>query len=234
MSSKGYNDSSSNDFYIIMTVVVVLILSILIRENFHLVAGIWRWLRIAELGMFYWIPDWVPYYGDLEIKKAFHWLLSTDPRNFAPETLSEFDRYYAKWFAWLPGLLLIYLGIRKSRHGADITEEHDMESILHKVAPLYPFLSEYLENHPEEKELSYKPGKPESAKYAASLSPGEFALMNPPLGLSQKAKKKKSFRKAIWDGHDDFDMDLAGPRSRSRSPGCGSSSSRTRGSTSEA
>lgn len=209
MSSKGYSDSGSNDFYIIMTVVVVFIFSILIRENFHLVAGIWRWMRLAELGMFYWIPDWLPFYGNLEIKKAFHWLLETDPRNFAPETLHEFDRFYAKWFAWLPGLLLIYLGIRKSRHGADITEDHDMESILHKVAPLYPFLAEYLVNHPEEKELTYKPGKQDSGKYAAALSPGEFGLMNPPLGLKQQAKQKKSYRKAIWDGHDDFDMDLA-------------------------
>lgn len=209
MSSKGYNDSGANDFFIIFTVVVVFIFAILIRENFHLISGVWRWLRIVEMGMFYWIPDWLPFYGKLEIKQAFHWLLEIEPRNLAPETLYEFDHYYAKWFSWIPGMLLIYLGIRKSRHGSDITVDHDMESILYKVAPLYPFLSEFLENHPEEKELTYKPGKPDSARYSAALSPGEFSLMNPPLGLQEQAKRKVSYRKSIWDGNDDFDMDLA-------------------------
>jgi hypothetical protein len=209
MAGKGYDDSGSSDTFLIVVFVAIIALYMVMVKNFHVIAGIWKCLRIMELYLFYWIPDWFPFYGKLEIKEAIAWLWSQPANELMPDTVYEFDQTYAKWFTWIPGAIMVYFGAKHIVKGDNVGMRYDMEQLLKHVKQFYPSVVDYVDNRPDKMDANYKREKPETSKWGISLSPADFALMAPPLGLEEEAKEKKWAEQSIWDGKEAFDMDLA-------------------------
>lgn len=209
MSSNNYNSSGESDSFIFIVFIVAIILIMLLTHNFYLIAGIWKLIRIIQLTVFSWMPDWVPFYGDLQIKTGLTFLWENMSTEITPETVSSFDDHYMKWFTWMPGVIMMFFGARHIAKADNIGTKYDMESILIKAAPNYSYLQDFLKNRPEKMDLNYKRNDPASKKWGASVDPSEFALLSPPLGLEKEAKKNKALNCPIWDGKDDFDLDLA-------------------------
>lgn len=208
MAGKGYEDSSG-DTFIFMVIFVCVAIFFLIEHFFHHIAWAWKNIRIIQLYIFTFIPDWVPFFGKLDIKGAVDFLINTPPRDLPKETVYDFDLIYMKWFTWIPGSLIVWFGISKIVKGENVSTVFNMESLLRYIAPHYKFLSDYLVHSPEKMDLGYKRSKPESARWGMAISPEEFSKMIPPLGLEAAAKKDGTLRQQIWDGDEGFDIDLA-------------------------
>lgn len=209
MAQQGYDSSSSSDIYMIMLFVALFGGYLFIQANFEYVTFFWRYLRILELGLFYWIPDWFPFYGSLEIKEAFHFLLNTDYDLIHRDTVSMIDNRYSGYFSWIPGLLCIYFGVKFTGKALDPTANFNMETILVRMQHYYPHVPQFVETDPTMKDIEFNRDKKDTYRWAMGMRPNDFALLSPPLGLEEAAKKNKSLNAPIWDGEEGFDIDLA-------------------------
>jgi hypothetical protein len=207
--SGQYDSSKSSDGFFVLILIAVVGIYFIISNNFHLIAGVWKYIRIAEMGLFYYIPDWVPFYGKLEIKGGIDYLIKTPAVDLMPGTVYDFDQHYLKWFSWMPGIIMIYWGTKRILSTGGVSTRFNMEALLQRVAPLYPHLAEFVNDNPGKKPIIYKRKQKDTHKWAMSMSPREFSLMSPPMGLERLARKQKSLKAPIWDGKDGFDMDLA-------------------------
>ncbi|MND12162.1 hypothetical protein D3C87_378560 [compost metagenome] len=211
MSAKGGggNGADSGDIFIIVLMVAIFGVIFLLQQNFFIIAFFWKVLRLIELGMFSWIPDWVPGYGSLEIGSTFKWLLNTPFRDIMPDSVSMVDKHLGKWFSWIPASIMIYLGVRQIMRSDKKTNIYTVDSLLKKSEPLFNNIGPLVDTDPAKLELIYKRNKKETVEYGMALSPADFALLSPPLGLEEQAKHNTAYQRAIWDGDEDFDHDLA-------------------------
>ncbi len=200
---------NSTDTYVIMGAVSLFLIYYVLSSHFSYLAFVWKWIRLAELAPFYFLPDWFPFYGDLNLDGAFREIRNLHHQDIDPPLIASVDKYFAGWLMWLPALWISYRGFRKIQSSGSIDMVYDVDTMLHELAKLYPFLEHYVEVHPEKMDLDYNRKKPETARYGAALDPSEFALLSPPLGLEKEAKKNPKLKNPIWNGDDDFDMDLA-------------------------
>lgn len=209
MSSQGYDSSKGSDGFFFLMLLAIVGLYFFFSNNFQIFAGAWKYVRIAEMGLFYWVPDWMPFYGRLEVKGGIDFLLRTPAVDIMPRTVLDFDRHYLHWFTWIPGMTMIYWGVKRILSTGGVSTRYNMEGLLKRVAPLYPHLSEFVNSNPEKEPIIYKRNQKDTHKWAMSMSPRDFSLMVPPMGLERQARKQKSLKAPIWDGGEGFDMDLA-------------------------
>lgn len=209
MAGQNYNSSESNDMFVIVAFIALFAAFQLLKANFEYIAFVWKWIRVGELGLFYWIPDWFPIYGKLEIKEAFHFLLNKDYDLIHPDTVAAIDRRYSGWFAWIPGLLCIYLGTKLTGRSMDPMASYNMETLLLRMQNLYSHVPQYVGEDPVDKDIELNRDKIETYRWSMALRPNDFALLQPPLGLEEKALEDTTLNSAIWDGAQGFDLDLA-------------------------
>lgn len=169
----------------------------------------WKWIRLAELTPFYFMPSWMPLWGDLEVQKAWHFLYKTPADQIHHSTMIKYDESYPRWFRWVFMIPLIIYGLKLIRTSESVSASYDVESLLRKWSGLYPHLERFVDNDPNKKPRNYRKGNKESYIYGIALTPDEFAKLSPPLGLEKEAKLDSSLRHPIWGGGNDFDTDLA-------------------------
>lgn len=207
--SQNYDSSKGSDAFILCSVIGLIGIYFFFQHNYHLIVYVWKTIRLIEMGIFYWIPDWLPFYGKLEIKKAVTFLVSTPAVDIMPITVQRFDRYYLHWFSVIPGLIMFYWGVKRFLNTGGVSTRYDMESMLTTFADMYPNLKEYINNNPADKPVIYKRNQKETHRWSMPISPVDYSTVVPPYGLEQKAKTDSSYKMPIWDGEDGFDENLA-------------------------
>lgn len=203
---------SNNETSALFPVLVLALLAgigYLVYRNFEYLAFLWKWMRLIELAPFYWVPEGTPIYGDLRIAEAVRFLWRTPYDLIAPETIRHFDAVYPKWFRWLPAIGVIYLGVRKIRTTTKINDRFDEETLLQRLAPIYPHLKKYVSVNPNDKPSVFKRGSRDAYVYSGAVSEELFATLTPPLLLEKAAKGDSSIAAPIWDGDCGFDYNLA-------------------------
>ncbi|SHH48260.1 secretion/conjugation apparatus DotM-related subunit [Ferrimonas marina] len=207
------SEQKSDSGYIIIAVAVIAAVHVLVSYT-DVLAFVWRWVRIAELAPFQVLPmlhtgdDW---FGRefQTLKTAFEFLLEATPDQLDAKTREIIDRHVAKYLYLTFGLLFLGIGVRRFQREKRNVKIHNMSSLLAQNAAIYPSLQPYLDTDPAKVDIQFMRGDKSSEASAASLDPGELALMAPPLGLEERAKRDTSLNRAIWDGADGFDEDLA-------------------------
>jgi hypothetical protein len=202
------NSNDSNETYLIIGVLVLAGIYYWLTHSPYLLM-VWKWIRLAELTPFYFMPSWVPIWGDLEIQKAWHFLYSTPAEQLHTSTAMRYDAQYPRWFRWIFAIPVAIYGLKQVGKIDRFTETFTDESLLRRWAPMYPHLLRFVDNNPNKKPMHYRRGNKESYSYGVALTPDEFARLTPPLGLESESKKDSSLKAPIWDGKNDFDADLA-------------------------
>lgn len=205
----GPSQESDNLSFLILVSVFICLAYIYVKYNIENFMFIWKYLRIVELSPFYILPKSLPFYGDLNIPKAIKFLLNTNSVDISIKTVLYFDNHYLPWISWLPGSFFIYYGIKRICMTNNCNNRYDMEKLLVRVHGLYPNLSELTTRNPIGEPLIYNRKNKASYYSSMGLSPKDFSLLSPPLGLEKEAKKDKSMQQSIWNGKKDFDFDLA-------------------------
>lgn len=205
----GGGNSDSSDVFFIVLLAAIFAFYMLLSHNFFVIAFVWKVVKLIEFGIFSWMPDWVPFYGNLEIGGVFKWLLSTPFRDIMSDSVTAVDQRFVKWFSWIPAIIMIHFGIKHIRESDKKTHIFSVNSILKKSKSIYPGIDNLDETDPSQIELLYKRNKPETIEYGMGLSPSDFARLSPPLGLEEEAKRNSLFNTSIWDGEESFDDDLA-------------------------
>lgn len=207
--NQGGGQGTDETVYVVVILSVVFLLSLLIAINFHYIAALWQALRIMELSLFAWVPPWLPILGDVEIKEGIQFISSLSPTDIDPETIEDVDKYFAKYFAWIPSTVLLIVGIKLLIKTEEVGQIYDMESLLKRQSKYFPHAQEFLSVNPEKMDLMYQRNNKEFHAYAMGLSPEEFSRMSPPIGLEKEAEKDSSVDASIWDGKSSYDIDLA-------------------------
>jgi len=206
MASQSETDNYES--FGVILFIGVLVLYFFFKDKYWMIAGIWKFIRLIEIAPFYYIPDFIPYYGDLNLDRAFDWIWSQPIKEITRTATQQIDSLYFHWISWVPSFVLIYWGIKRILSGGGYSTRYDMESILIKVEPLYPQLKPFLDVNPVERKILYKRNQKSTHAWAMSISPREYGLMSPPMGLERESKIKKSLKNPIWDGKKGFDFDL--------------------------
>lgn len=179
-------------------------------QNFHIFAEAWRWIRWAELWVFQFIPPFtLPFVGEVNFAKAVHFLSVVTPYGIDVNIMTKFDTIYAPWVSIPMAIFLFRWAIKIGSGTSEIGKVETMESIFERFTHIYPYLKEIYEVNPQKKPLRYDRKSKESYRWGKAMSGYQFAIMKPPLGLESMAKKNGSYNRAIYEGPDDFDMDLA-------------------------
>ncbi|MEZ8292830.1 hypothetical protein AB6D11_03140 [Vibrio splendidus] len=168
----------------------------------------WRYLRIAQLSIFYFIGDYLPIYKDLEIKNSIKMLSEVNYQNIHKDTVFKLDDFWSGWFHWPFGLCFIYLGFRRIGRTDKIDNIYDVDSLLAFYQKINPNLGDVLSEDVINKPLIYNRDDDDTHYYSSPIDPLYFATISPPLGLEEAAKKNKAFLRPIWDKKEDFDTDL--------------------------
>lgn len=208
---NNYNgDSNGQESFMVILLIGIAGMFYMVSENYWLIAGVWKWIKLIELAPFYLIPEsWFQSVTGLPNKQVFEWILDKSATEIARETAIGIDDGFMPWVTWLPSLIMVYWGFNRAFRGGSYNNRYNMEQLLQKVEPLYPHLKPFIDVKPDELPLMYKRNQKNTHDWAMSIAPREFGLMSPPMGLERQAKKKKSLKAPIWDGAKGFDFDLA-------------------------
>lgn len=210
MASGGSGSSQgSTGAFVLCSFIAVVAVIAYFQHNYHLYVYVWKTMRLLELAPFYFVPEWFPIYGKLEIKKAVHFLWNTPAVDVMPITVARFDKRFLPWFAIYPSLLMIYWGVKRLLTSNQISNSYNMEQLLVQFATRYPELKRLISINPKDKPLDFDRNDPESHIWARPMDPVQFATAIPPYGLEKLAKKNLSYKNPIWDGDVGYDENLA-------------------------
>ncbi|EQM47959.1 hypothetical protein D051_0242 [Vibrio parahaemolyticus VPCR-2010] len=203
------NPQQDNDMFYIAAAVGFLALCWFVSTHYSWLVFLWKWIKLAELSLFYVLPDWFPIYGKMEIKGLFDYIWSQPYDLIHKDTVFSINDHLSGWVTWPFAVWVIYLGFKRSMSTTKIDTIYNHDTLLTELSEIYPHLKPYVKDKPEYKSVRYdRDMKEDTYQYGCSLDPSDFALLSPPLGLEDEAKKSNQF-KAIWDGDVGFDMDLA-------------------------
>lgn len=195
------HDSSKNpEMVVIIFAVLIIVAYKIIEYNFEHIAFLWRHIRIAELWLVSWIPDWMPIFGSIEIKESLAFLKGLEDYQVTREVIAYFDGHFSKYFSWIPALITIVLGFILIKKSDSVRQVHDIDSLLKRQSDFFTELKPYVKNNPISSELLYDRDKPELKGTTVGLQPHEWARLSPPLGLEEEAKADSSFNMPIWNG----------------------------------
>lgn len=210
MAQNQNQPGSSGDTYLIAILIVAVIAYVFLSYHFEYIAGVWKSIRTFEICAISWMPDWVPVFGNLQLSQACDFLTSSESTALTRNTIHDFDRLYGKYFSWIPALSLIGLGIIGMKKNVEVATYFNHETMLNYYEKWFPeILSGVIKDNPQNHPLEFDRDIHTTGKYGKSMSPEQFAVLNPPLGLEEEAKTDSSFCSPIWDGDVDFDEDLA-------------------------
>lgn len=208
MAQSGENLSESSS--IIMALIYLVLIIFLLNHFSYIFVNAWYYIRVVQLTMLNFIPDWLPLTYLIPYDKGFEILRSVDLRGVNSQYINQFDSFFAPYLSWIPALFIYHLYKKLSGRSRDVTYKYSMEEILRRNAKIFPFLKPYVNFNPATMEdLEYERDDEHKKQYLPSISPVEFARMVPPLGLEKEAEAEKSFRLPMWDGEDMLDEDLA-------------------------
>ena len=206
MSDQG---NSGNDLVFFGAMVAILLgIYAFFYFNFHYVAYIWKLLRYGEFYVASFVPTSIQHLINADFSGAFEFLKKTPSSNLMPETIDAFDEHFAKYLSWIPGAIIIFIGIKLNKSEVGFNK-YDMTSLLRKMKDVFPYNARFLDYDPLASPTIYSRSNKESKATALSISPEAFARMNPPMGLEMRAANNELFQKSIWDGKTDFDTNLA-------------------------
>lgn len=209
MAKGGGSDDSSIEIYIIAFFISLGIMFLAYRYFYHELILVWKYIRITESYAFIWmsyvIPSqWKPQFADIIL-----FLKDTHHENMSGDTVKMVDSHIKPYIGPIIGALVFLMGTKMSGKSLNVSRRMDINDLLKDRANVFPHLVDYANYDPNEEFIEYEPGSSKSMIHAAPLTPEEYCLMNPPIGLESKAKKRKDYRKTIWDKKDRFDIDLA-------------------------
>ncbi len=208
MAQSGENLSETSS--VIMAIIYLAVLILLLNHFSYVFVNAWYYLRVTQLTMLNFIPDWIPLTYAIPYEKGFEILRSVDVRRVNADYINQFDSFFAPYMSWIPALFLYHLYKKLGFRSHGVTRKLSMEEILARNAKIFPFLKPYVNFNPATMEdLEFERDDKHKLQYLPSLSPVDFGIMVPPLGLEHEAEKKEAFRLPIWDGDDTFDEDLA-------------------------
>lgn len=208
--SQEQQQNNSTDVYLILGIVAFIGLYFFVNHNYSYLVFLWKWIKIFELSFFYFIPDWIPLYGRLEISNLWHYLVSMDYDLIHKETVFKINDVLSGWITWPLGLFVVSKGVKRALGHQKIDTVYNEDTLLEEQSKIYPELKIIASERVENKQTRYdRDNKKETYQFGCSLDPEEFGLLNPPNLLERQAKKNSNFRSAIWDGDTGFDMDLA-------------------------
>lgn len=161
--------------------------------------NVWRYMRLAELYPFAFI-DFLPYLNTLGIERGVHWLQNVHPSQITTEQMTQFDNHYGVLrypFAILP----MYLGFKLFSRLERRNSTFNMEQLLSRMStwPEFPWLKYFIVNSPEKESIDFNRLDDNSFENAVALNPYEFALLTPPLGLTEG--DRPIFENGMLDKH---------------------------------
>jgi hypothetical protein len=184
------------------------LIAMFLYTHFQYIAYAWKLLRYGEFYLLSKIPDGIQKIISADFSGAFDFLQKTKSSHLLPETISSFDQHFAKYYSWIPALIIVLIGLKLMR-GDVHTRSFKMDSLLELMKDVFPYNARFINYDPVNSPVNYSRKNHKSHATALSISPESFALMNPPLGLEAKSKVNELFRMPIWDGKKDFDTNLA-------------------------
>ncbi len=196
---------------LIILALVVCFLGVYVLSMFsYLFVDFWRYIRIGQLYLISWIPFSLSSTDTILVSDLINILQTNTGKELNGELVKKIDSYITPWTSWLPAIVIFYFYKKLSNRDEGVTKNFSMEGILQHNAKIFPSLKPYLDFHPEEMEdLEYDRYDKVKLQFLPSVSPVEFALMSPPMGLEKEAEKNSAFLEPIWDGKNGFDTDLA-------------------------
>jgi hypothetical protein len=210
MAQNQNQPGSSNDTYFMAILLILVVAYVFLSYHYEYIASVWKAIRTVEVCSLSWIPHWMPMFGKLKMDSACQFLTTTDSMHLSKGLINQFDRVYAPYFSWIPAVVLIALGVNWIRKNEGVAPKFDKETMLNYYEKWFPdILSGVIKDSPLNHPLEYDRDLPDTGKYGKSMSPEQFATLNPPLALEEEAKTDSSFCSPIWDGELDFDEDLA-------------------------
>lgn len=205
-SSENMSETSS----ILIAIIYLAIFLLLIDHFSYVFVNAWYYVRVVQLTMLNFLPDWMPFVHIIPYDKGFDILRNADLSAVDSDYINRFDSFFAPYLSWIPALFVYHLYRKLSDRSFDVTKKFSMEEILRRNAKIFPFLRPYVDFNPASMEdLEFDRDDAHKRQYLPSLTPVDFATMAPPLGLEKEAEKAPAFRVAMWDGEDMLDEDLA-------------------------
>lgn len=205
-SSEKMSETTS----LIMGMIYLLVFILLVNYFAQFFINSWYYLRLTQLTMVSFIPDWIylgrilPFEGGLELLTKAK---NTDVNGIF---IRKFDAFFAPYMSWIPALFIYHLFLKLNGRNRGVTDKFSMEAILERNSKIFPFLRPYVNFNPATMvDLEFERDDLKKLQYLPALNPVEFSTMIPPLGLEKEAEKKEAFRLPIWDGEEDIDEDLA-------------------------
>lgn len=211
MAQRGGGGGEDNsESWVIIFIIFAIVLYILFNHFFWVFATGWKWLRTAEV-MFlsFIVPDFVQNFMKEDFRSGLVFLSETNPKEITASIVGAFDNIYVRYFNWLPGIFILYLGFRIFNNAENVTMVHDMETMIVKMSRAFPHNKSFLGIHPEQSPIDFYPDDPSTFEFSMAMTDRQFATQVPPLGLEKLASKNASLKKPIWDGKKGFDQDLA-------------------------
>lgn len=168
MAKQG--GSQDDDSALVIFVAFIVLFLVFMSEIHWLFAEAWRWLRVASFSLFAWVPDTVPYIGD--IGKTRDILMELPADKLTPKVQDMIDGQFARFYSILGALIMGFLSIGLLKKTNFATKRFDIESLLEHFSSKFKFQKTMLKTHPELENIQYT-GK--NAGTASSLSPWRFA-----------------------------------------------------------
>ena len=209
--SQGAPQNGGDSEIIVITIIAVVITIVIYLFNAYIeyFIEIWKAIRIFELTLFAWVPDWLPLYGSLEISEAIKFLETTPASEMDPQTIHEFDEHYSKFFSWMPALILGCFAVYILKKERGLSVKYNADGLLKKQAEFFPHLREFVDVNPLDMDLEYIRDNDGEEKHAMQLTPIQFCTIVPPMGLEDWESTSKNEKPIpIWSENFGFDRDL--------------------------
>lgn len=205
----GGGDDSSVEIYLIAFFIFLALLFFAHKYFYHELILIWKYIRVAESYAFIWLSYIIPGQWKPQFPDIIEFLMGTHHEDMSGDTVRMVDGHIRYYIGPIIGVFVFLLGSKMSKKSLNVSRRMDINSLLQDRANVFPHLEEYKEYDPNKELVEYEVGNEHAMVHAAPLTPSEYCLMNPPIGLEEKAKKRSDYRKSIWNKRDKFDIDLA-------------------------
>lgn len=214
--SNNPQDTNSEIIYVAIACIFVIGGSIFYNAFKVELVEFWRLRRIYELSVISWIP------GLFELKDAVAFLKQIPASLIDDATIKEFDAHFGQRFGWIPGVILLILGVKLIVKGEEVSETITPDKYLKRMSEHFSYTKRYISTNPAEMEINFLKAEKEEKHHAKAMDPLEFATVIPPVGLEKEARAemmklkenpdphfKPLWHKPIYSKREGFDLDLA-------------------------
>lgn len=191
MSSKS-EGTPLEDVWVWLLIFITL--AVLYHFSQPYIEELWRWRRIFELKMLSWMPDSLPFIGELKIRKALLILYNMKASDIPDNIKAAIDIHHGMLWSWIPAAYIFWLA-RNTQLPIVYNRTHNQESILRVFSSKFGFLRNVVdptlvsESQTLPKELHGRVSDDVLINPRLISDPLVFAAMNPPYGLTQSQCK---------------------------------------------